>query len=52
MFASGRMLGMLTASLVLLVVSEPAAGTAASRGAAALGAGTALDTLGGGFREV
>lgn len=46
-FASGRMLGMLTASLVLLVVSEPAAGTAASRGAAALGAGTALDTLGG-----
>lgn len=38
---------MLTASLVLLVVSEPAAGMAASRGAAALGAGTALDTLGG-----
>lgn len=46
-FASGRMLGMLTASPVLLVASELAAGMAASRGAAALGAGTAVDTLGG-----
>lgn len=38
---------MLTASPVLLVASELAAGMAASRGAAALGAGTAVDTLGG-----
>ena len=45
-FVSGRMLGMLTASLVLLVVSELAAGMAACRGAAALQAGTAVDTVG------